>query len=196
MRSSLLACLPLTGPISGNRVISDFNDVCHSHGVSGRAFRVVADPSLVSTAMKPCCLPGFVLLSPLVNGLDEEMENGNNVEEGVRNGHDVKEEEAAWEDSWERGLGTCRVDCFARSLGQCVREGLHSCPQISSALAKAASFYNYITSAVPPEKLNQVFEGPGTPTGGQGNTTTPPLRDWASQLKVCPFWEYPKVSRD
>lgn len=185
MRSSLLACLPLSGGTSGSRVLSDFDEVCHSHGVSGRAFRIVADPLMVTTTLKPCCLPGFLVSPPLANGQDEEeVENGKNVEEAIRNGHDDRGEEATWEDSWEQGLGACRVDCFSRSLGQCVREGLCSCPQLSSALAKAGCFYNYITSAVPPEKLNQVFDGPGLMMGALGNTP-PALRDWASQLKVC-----------
>ncbi|XP_070695031.1 zinc finger BED domain-containing protein 4-like [Pempheris klunzingeri] len=186
MRSALLACLPLTGGSSGNRVLSDFDEVCHSHGVSGRAFRVVAGPLLARTTVKPCCLPGFLVSPTLANGQnedDEEVDNGNNVGEGIRNGHGDGGEEGEWEDSWEQGLGVCRVDCFSRSLEQCVREGLRSCSQLSSTLAKAACFYNYITSAVPPEKLSQVFDGLGLTVGGPGNT---PLaaRDWAAQLKV------------
>ncbi|XP_045913609.1 zinc finger BED domain-containing protein 4 isoform X1 [Micropterus dolomieu] len=190
MHSALLACLPLTGGSSGNRVLSEFDEVCHSHGVSGKAFRVVADPFLATSAItaKPCCLPGFVGSPPLANGQNEddggEADNGNAVEEGIRNGHVDGGEEGEWEDSWwEQSLGVCRVDCFSRSLEQCVSEGLRSCPQLSSSLAKAACFYNYITSAVPPEKLNQVFDGPGLILGGPGNT---PLaaRDWAAQLKV------------
>ncbi|XP_029291389.1 zinc finger BED domain-containing protein 4 isoform X2 [Cottoperca gobio] len=181
MRSALLACLPLTGGSSGNRVLSDFDEVCQSHGVSGRAFRVVADPFLATTTtVKPCCLPGFLLSPPLTNGQDEddgdESDNGNNVEEEIKNGHG---DEGEWEDSWEQGLGVCRVDCFSRSLEQCVREGLRSCPQVASTLAKAACFYNYITSAVPPEKLSQVFDGPGLSMGAPGTS-----RDWAAQLKV------------
>ncbi|XP_070765933.1 zinc finger BED domain-containing protein 4 [Enoplosus armatus] len=194
MRSALLACLPLTGGCSGNRVLSEFDEVCHSHGVSGRAFRVVADPLLATTTtttttttVKPCCLPGFLVSPPLANGQneddEEEVDNGNNVEEGIRNGHGDSGEEGEWEDSWEQGLGVCRVDCFSRSLEQCVGEGLRSCPQLSSTLAKAACFYNYITSAVPPEKLSQVFDGPGLIMGGPGNTP-PAARDWAAQLKV------------
>ncbi|KAM7411853.1 hypothetical protein PAMA_021703 [Pampus argenteus] len=185
MRSALLACLPLSGDSSGNRVLSDFDEVCHSHGVSGRAFRVVADPFLVPTTVKPCCLPGFLLSPPLANEQDdndeEEVENGNDAEEGIRNGHGDRGEERAWEDSWEQGLGVCRVGCFSRSLEQCVREGLCSRSQLSSTLTKAACFYNYITSAVPPEKLSQVFDVPGL--GGPGNAP-PAVRDWAAQLKV------------
>ncbi|XP_029910731.1 zinc finger BED domain-containing protein 4 [Myripristis murdjan] len=184
MRSALLACLPLTGGSSVNRVLADFDEVCHSHGVSGRAFRVVADPLLATTTLQPCCLPGFS-----IHGIgqeeedEEEGDNGNDLEEGSSNGHSEGREEADWEESWEQGLGVCRVDCFSRSLDQCIREGLHSCPQLSSTLAKAACFYNYITSAVPPEKLSQVFDGPGVVMGGPGSTA-PVIRDWAAQLKV------------
>ncbi|XP_027144312.1 zinc finger BED domain-containing protein 4 isoform X2 [Larimichthys crocea] len=187
MRSALLACLPLLRGSSGNRVLSDFDEVCHSHGVSGRAFRVVADPLLATATVKPCSLPGFLISPPLTSGQnedgEEEADNGNNVEEGIRNGHGDGGEEDEWEDSWEQGLGVCRVDCFSRSLEQCVTEGLRSCPQISSTLAKAACFYNYITSAVPPEKLTQVFDAPGLIMGGPGNNPAA-ARDWAAQLKV------------
>ncbi|XP_028266535.1 uncharacterized protein LOC114439022 [Parambassis ranga] len=188
MRSALLACLPLTGGTSGNRILADFDEVCHSHGVSGRAFRVVADPFLATTTtLKPCSLPGFLAAPVYANGQDiageEEVDNGNNVEREIRNGHSDRGEEVDWEDSWEQGLGVSRVDCFSRSLEQCVRDGLRSCPQLSSTLAKAASFYNYITSAVPPEKLSQVFDGPGLTMGGAGNIPDT-AQDWASQLKV------------
>ncbi|XP_061669285.1 zinc finger BED domain-containing protein 4 [Syngnathoides biaculeatus] len=172
MRSALLACLPLTC----NRVLSDFDEVCHSHGVFGRAFRVVADPLLATTTVKPCCLPGFCQ----EEDDEDDAESRSHLEGTVRNGH-VGEE--AWEDSWDRGLGVCRVDCFSRSLSLCVREGLHSCTQLASALAKAGRFYSYITTVVPPEKLSQVFEGPGMVVWGQGNTS-PRSRDWAAQLKV------------
>ncbi|XP_061642651.1 zinc finger BED domain-containing protein 4 isoform X1 [Phyllopteryx taeniolatus] len=172
MRSALLACLPLTG----NRVLSDFDEVCHSHGVSGRAFRVVADPLLATTTVKPCCLPGFCQ----EEDDEDDAESRNHPEGSIRNGHAGEE---AWEDSWERGLGVCRVDCFSRSLSLCVREGLHSCTQLASALAKAGRFYSYITTVVPPEKLSQVFEGPGMVIWGQGSAS-PPSRDWAAQLKV------------
>nr|XP_046252049.1 zinc finger BED domain-containing protein 4-like isoform X3 [Scatophagus argus] len=186
MRSALLACLPLTRGSSMNRVLSDFEEVCHSHGVSGRAFRVVADPFLATATAKLCCLPGFLVSSPSGQNEDEDedvVDSNNSVEEGIKNGHGDGGEEGEWGDSWEQGLSVCRVDCFSRSLEQCVSEGLRSCPQLSSTLAKAACFYNYITSAVPPEKLNQVFDSPGLIMGGPGNTS-PAARDWASQLKV------------
>lgn len=165
-------------------MLADFEEVCHSHGVSGRAFRVVADPLPAAAAEKPCRLPGFLLSSPLANGqCEEDEEEEEKKEEGVRNGHMDSGEDGEWEDSWEQGLGASRVDCFSRSLEQCVREGLSSCPQLNFMLAKAACFYNYITSAVPPEKLTQVFDGPGLNSGGAG--ISPPVpRDWAAQLKV------------
>ncbi|KAI3357709.1 hypothetical protein L3Q82_016110 [Scortum barcoo] len=156
--------------------------------VRAKAFRVVMDPFPATAAVRPCCLPGFLVSPALTNaqGKDdytEEANDGNGAEEGVRNGHGDGGEEGEWEDPWEQGLGVCRVDCFSRSLEQCVSEGLRSCPQLSSTLAKAACFYNYITSAVPPEKLSQVFDSPGSVMGGPGNTP-PAARDWAAQLKV------------
>lgn len=178
MRSALLACLPLTEGNSESRVLSDFDEVCQSHGVAGRAFRVVADPFLATRTAKPCCLPGF--LFPLFNGQnkddDEEGCICKNVEDRIENGYSDNLKRKEWDDSWEQGLGACRVDCFTRSLEQCVRMGLRSCPQLSSTLAKAACFYKYITSAVPPEKLSQVFDRP--------EKATPAVKDWAAQLKV------------
>ncbi|KAM6983050.1 zinc finger BED domain-containing protein 4 isoform 1-T1 [Tautogolabrus adspersus] len=187
MRSALLACLPLTGGSSGNRVLSDFDEVCHSHGISGRAYRVVAEPFSATTTVKPCCLPGFHVSPPLANGLQEDAEEGldncKTLKEGMRYGHGDCGEERDWEELWEKGLGGIRVDCFSRCLEQCIREGLRSCPQLSSTLAKAACFYTYITSAVPPEKLSQVFDSPGSIMGGPGNNP-PAARDWTAQLKV------------
>lgn len=185
MHSALLACLPLTNGSSGSRTLSDFEEVCRSHGVSGRAFRVVADPFLGTTTAKPCCLPGFQVSSPNGQNGDPEdkADNCNSAKEGIRNGHGDGVEGGEWNDSWEQGLGVSRVDCFSRSLEQCVSEGLRSCPQLFSTLAKAACFYNYITSAVPSEKLTQVFDGPGLITGGPANIP-PAARDWAAQLKV------------
>ncbi|XP_019747057.1 zinc finger BED domain-containing protein 4 [Hippocampus comes] len=172
MSSALLACLPL----SGNRILSDFEEVCHSHGVSGRAFRVVSDPLLATTTVKPCCLPGFCQ----EEDEEDDAERWNVAAGGIRNGHAGEE---AWEDSWERDLGVCRVDCFSHSLSHCVREALRSCTQLSSVLAKAGRFYSYITTVVPPEKLSQVFDGPGMEIGALGNASLL-IRDWATQLKV------------
>ncbi|XP_023812384.1 zinc finger BED domain-containing protein 4 isoform X2 [Oryzias latipes] len=188
MHSSLLACLPLTGGSSCSRVLVDFEEVCHSHGVSGRAFRVVADPgsaTTLATTKRPCCLPGF-LVSPLLSnghyGSNEGMmDNDEDTKRGIRNGHSERGDEGGHDESWEQGLGVSRVDCFSRSLEECIRVGLGSCIQISSTLTKAARFYNYITSAVPPEKLSQVFDG--LMTGG-AETTPHAVWDWAAQLKV------------
>uniref|UniRef100_A0A3Q3WQE5 HAT C-terminal dimerisation domain-containing protein n=1 Tax=Mola mola TaxID=94237 RepID=A0A3Q3WQE5_MOLML len=139
MHSALLACLPLTNGSSGSRMLSDFEEVCRSHGVSGRAFCVVADPFLGTTTAKPCCLPGFQVSLP--NGqngdYEDKVDNCNSVKEGIRNGHGDGVEGGEWNDSWEQGLGVSRVDCFSRSLEQCVSEGLRSCPQLFSTLAKA-----------------------------------------------------------
>ncbi|XP_037540064.1 zinc finger BED domain-containing protein 4 [Nematolebias whitei] len=184
IRSALLACLPLSGGCSGRRVLADFDEVCQSHGVSGRAFCVVADPFPATATARSCCLPGFLVPPVLVNGQsghDTEMVNNENDGQQIRNGHGAGGEEGDWGESWEQGLGVSRVNCFSRSLEQCVREGLCSCPQISSTLAKSSCFYNYITSAVPPEKLSQVFDGL-TP-GALGNIPDS-SRDWAAQLKV------------
>lgn len=168
-------------------MLSDFDEVCQSHGVSGKAFCVVADPLLGTATVKPCCLPGFLISTCSANVQHEEVirdvENGNKVDEGISNGHGKGGDSREWEDSWEQALGVCRVDCFSRSLEQCVREGLHSCAQLSSTLSKAACFYNYITSAVPPEKLSQVFDGPGMITRGLESSSAAVI-DWCAQLKV------------
>lgn len=166
-------------------MLAEFDEVCQSHGVSGRAFCVVADPFLATTTARSCYLPGFlfppVLSTGQVGDNTEMANNGNDAEQEIRNGHGAGGEEGDWEESWEQGFGVPRVNCFSRSLEQCVREGLCSCPQISSTLAKSACFYNYITSAVPPEKLSQVFDG--LTTGGLGNILDA-TRDWAAQLKA------------
>lgn len=101
------------------------------------------------------------------------------MENDVGNGGEA----AQCSDLWEQGLGVGRVDCFSRTLEQCVREGLRSCSQLSPTLAKAACFYNYITSAVPPDKLTQVFDGPGMTAGDAGKSALS-TKDWAAQLKV------------
>ncbi|XP_072306346.1 zinc finger BED domain-containing protein 4 [Eucyclogobius newberryi] len=176
MRSALLACLLLTDISSCSQIHSDFEDVCFSHNVAGRAFRVVSDT--FPSSVKPCCLPGF-LISPLQgNSKGEEGEvthNTHNGDDSVPNGHS---EEFEWEESLEQGLGVCRVDCFSRSLERCVKEGLRSCPPLSAILRKASSFYHYITSAVPAEKLSHVFDTTGLTSGSTA------LNDWAVQLKV------------
>ncbi|KAK7884266.1 hypothetical protein WMY93_027389 [Mugilogobius chulae] len=178
MRSALLACLFLTDISLCSQILSDFEEVCFSHNVAGRAFRVVSDA--FPSAVKPCCLPGF-LISPLQGSKQgdegELILNTHNREDSIPNGHN---EDFEFEESLEHGLGVCRVDCFSRSLERCVKEGLCSCPQLSPTLRKASSFYHYITSAVPAEKLNQVFDTTGLHPG----SIQPVLSDWAMQLKV------------
>lgn len=176
IRSALLACLPLTDACSYSQIVSDFEEVCLSHNVAGRAFRVVSDPSPLS--VKSCSLPGFLILPQQGNKLEGEVEEiDNNTEDSIPNGHNGESE---YEESFEQGLGACRVDCFSRSLEKCVKEGLRSYPQLSSTLRKASSFYHYITSAVPAEKLNQVFDTTGLTSGSLPSA----LKDWAVQLKV------------
>lgn len=185
MRSALLACLPLTDGASCSQLLSDFEEVCLSHNVAGRAFRVVADPMLSTMTVMPCSLPGF-LISPKHNtnrqkADDQKIDKGHNTDKNIPNGHHG--EENNWEDSLEQGLGAFRVDCLSRSLERCVQEGLSSCPQLPPALTKASSFYNYITSAVPAEKLSQVFDTPGLTLGGPVRIPSS-VKDWALQLKV------------
>lgn len=178
IRSALLACLPLTDASSYSQILSDFEEVCLSHSVAGRAFRVVSDPSPLS--VNSCCLQGFQILpqhEKKLGGEIEETDNCHNGEDSIPNGHHGESE---YEESLEQGLGTCRVDCFSRSLEKCVKEGLRSCPQLSPTLRKVSSFYHYITSAVPAEKLNQVFDTTGMTSGSLPSA----LKDWAVQLKV------------
>uniref|UniRef100_A0A8C7I3C9 Uncharacterized LOC109887471 n=1 Tax=Oncorhynchus kisutch TaxID=8019 RepID=A0A8C7I3C9_ONCKI len=173
MRSALLACLPLVGGLSANRVLAEFEEVCVAHGVSGRAFRVVADPFPAETHPS-CRLPGFCIHGNPGDDADEEEEESGD-EGGEREG------EVEQEDWWEGGLGSGRIDCFCCSLGQCVRDGLlSSSPLLSSTLAKASSFYNYVTSAVPHDKLVGLLGGG---LGGAGSSRAGE-RDWAVQLKV------------
>lgn len=178
IRSALLACLPLTDASSYSQILSDFEEVCLSHNVSGRAFRVISDPSPLSE--KSCSLPSFLILLQQENKLEgevEEIDDCHNRDNTIPNGHNHENE---YEESLEQGLGTCRVDCFSRSLEKCVKEGLLSCPQLSHTLRKASSFYHYITSAVPAEKLNQVFDTTGLTLGRLPSA----MKDWAVQLKV------------
>ncbi|XP_059904069.1 uncharacterized protein si:dkey-109j17.5 [Gadus macrocephalus] len=191
MRSALLACLPLgrTGS-GGGHVLAEFEEVCHAHGVSGKAFRVVAEPfPALTPPARTSCLPGFNIAGGGASGgggLEQEADDAapgggddDPEEVGGRNGHGEGREDG----EGEQGLGASRVDCFSDSLDRCVGEGLHSCPLLRSTLAKAACFYNYITSAVPPEKLRQVLDGPGGVSGKPGGFL-PDIKDWASQLKV------------
>ncbi|KAG9331150.1 hypothetical protein JZ751_019942, partial [Albula glossodonta] len=173
IRSALLACLPLVGQGTAQRVLSEFEEISHAHGIAGKVFRVVADP-LPSDGRSIFRLPGFCL-----HGSDEEEddeEDSSDEEVGAGEG-----EEGAGagpgtdsvDNSLDLCFGPCRIDCFARSLSMCVREGLRAPPPLSLALTKAACFYNYVTATVAPEKLGQVF-GTGVASGGGGT-----LSGWA-----------------
>ncbi|XP_063065625.1 zinc finger BED domain-containing protein 4 [Engraulis encrasicolus] len=166
MKTALLACVHLTGHHIPQRVLSEFEEISHAHGIAGMVFRVVADLSPCDTR-PPLRLPGFSLHCNGEEDEDEEEEEESSDEEtGV--GGEAKDAAMAgvvgmdnnMDSSLGQCLGRCRIDCFARSLGLCVREGLRSSTQISIVLAKAACFYNYVTATVAPEKLGQVF-GPG-----------------------------------
>ncbi|XP_035244248.1 zinc finger BED domain-containing protein 4 [Anguilla anguilla] len=185
IKSALLACLPLSGHGTAQRVLSEFDEISHAHGITGKVFRVVADPF-------PCegraafRLPGFCL-----HGVEEEEdEEEDSSDEEVGAGEAVEAQGAgpgggveAGDNSLDLCLGPCRIDCFARSLAMCVREGLRSSPQLSIALTKAACFYNYVTATVAPEKLGQVF---GTGMAGVARSPGPAHGEqrWNWQLKT------------
>ncbi|XP_030623602.1 zinc finger BED domain-containing protein 4 [Chanos chanos] len=179
IKSALLACLPLTGHHTAQRVMSEFDDISHAHGITGRVFRVVSDPS-------PCesrhtfRLPGFCLHD---NGeIDEDEEEDSSDEEaGTGESKEVVQADEG-DNSLDRCLGRCRIDCFARSLGLCVREGVRSSPQLSIALTKAACFYKYVIATVAPEKLGQVF-GLGV-TAATGQNSSSVEQQWNTQLKT------------
>ncbi|XP_053704523.1 zinc finger BED domain-containing protein 4 [Synchiropus splendidus] len=157
MHSSLLACLPLAPNSPVHQVLSEFDEVCLSHGILGRSFRVVADPLVSMATVQPCCLPIFPASGEDRTALPSDC-----------SGDVVAAEDPA--------CGLARVGCFSRALGRCVCDGLRSCPQLCAALTRAAQFYSYITSAVPQDKLSQLFDGPDQ------NLTED--QDWAAQLKV------------
>ncbi|KAI4886424.1 hypothetical protein NFI96_015345 [Prochilodus magdalenae] len=170
IRSALLACLPLPGQIDTQRILNDFDEISHANGISGKVFRIVLDPSPCESR-SALRLPGFYLHG---NGDedDDEEEDSSDEETGPVVG---KEDSGSEEDnSVNQFLARCRIDCFARSLGQCVREGIRSSPHLSITLSKAACFYNYIIATVTAEKLAQVF-GPGN---------GPSDRHWNAQLKT------------
>ncbi|KAJ8411981.1 hypothetical protein AAFF_G00142480 [Aldrovandia affinis] len=172
IKSALLACLPLAGHGTAQRVLSEFDEISHAHGIAGKVFRVVADPF-------PCerwagfRLPGFCLHG----GEEEEDDEDDSSDEEVGAGEGAE----AVDNSLDLCFGPCRIDCFARALGLCVWEGLRSSPQLSIALTKAACFYNYVTATVPPEKLGQVLG-----TGGVRAPTGPAHGEqrWNWQLKA------------
>ncbi|XP_076132064.1 zinc finger BED domain-containing protein 4 [Alosa pseudoharengus] len=182
IKSALLACLRLTGHHIPQRVLSEFDEISHAHGVAGKVFRVVADPSPCDTR-PPFRLPGFSLHC---NGEEEEEEEDDSSDDDT-GGSDGKDTVVAGEEtdnSLGQCLGRCRIDCFARSLGLCVREGLRSSTQISIALTKAACFYNYVITTVAPEKLGQVFGSGATPAGTAQAPVGPADRHWNVQLKT------------
>lgn len=173
IRSALLACLPLPDHSNTQQMLSEFDEVSESHGMSGKVFRVVAD-------LSPCenrsafRLPGFNLIG---NG-EEDEEDGSDEESSAG---EAKEAISSNENnkSLDQCLGRSRIDCFARLLAQCVKEGVCTSPQISVPLNKGAHLYNYITATVAPEKLVQVF-GSSISTNWQRQSTD----KWNAQLKI------------
>ncbi|XP_026097908.1 zinc finger BED domain-containing protein DAYSLEEPER-like isoform X2 [Carassius auratus] len=174
IRSALLACLPLPDHSNTQQVLSEFDEISESHGISGKVFRVVAD-------LSPCenrsafRLPGFNLVR---NG-EEDEEDGSDEESSAGEAKDAissKENNK----SLDQCLGRSRIDCFARLLAQCVKEGVCGSPQISIPLNKGAHLYNYIIATVAPEKLVQVF-GSSTSTNWQRPSST---YKWNAQLKI------------
>ncbi|XP_056589232.1 zinc finger BED domain-containing protein 4 [Triplophysa dalaica] len=171
IRSALLACLPLPGHSNTQQMITEFDEISDSHGISGKVFRVVADssPSEKRSAFR---LPGFHIIgSDEVEGeddcSDEEAVTGENKKAmGIKENHK----------SLDQCLGRSRIDCFARLLAQCVKEGVCASSQISVPLSKAANLYNYIIATVAPEKLLQVF--------GSSVDQGPSSKYWNAQLKI------------
>lgn len=168
IRSALLACLPLPDHSNTQQMLTEFDEISESHGISGKVFRVVADSSsyVKRSAFR---LPGFHTIgNDNVDGeddsSDEEAVAGEN-KEGMGSNENHK--------SLDQCLGRSRIDCFARLLALCVKEGICASSQISVPLSKAACLYNYIIATVAPEKLLQVFSS----TGEQGPS-------WNAQLKI------------
>uniref|UniRef100_A0A9J8BAG5 HAT C-terminal dimerisation domain-containing protein n=1 Tax=Cyprinus carpio carpio TaxID=630221 RepID=A0A9J8BAG5_CYPCA len=149
IRSALLACLPLPDHSNTQQMLSEFDEISESHGISGKVFRVIAD-------LSPCenrsafRLPGFNLIG---NG-EEDEEDGSDEESSAGEAISSNENNK----SLDQCLGRSRIDCFARLLAQCVKEGVCASPQISVPLNKGAHLYNYIVATVAPEKLVQVLE--------------------------------------
>ncbi|XP_017343586.1 uncharacterized protein si:dkey-109j17.5 [Ictalurus punctatus] len=177
IKSTLLSCIPLQNYRDTQRMLTEFDEICHVHGISGKVFRIVVDPS-------PCesrstfRLPGFYLHG---NGVvEDEEEDSSDEENGASKGTNAVSG-AEEQNSLNQCLGRCRIDCFAHSLSQCIREGICSSSQISKTLTKAACFYNYIVATVTPEKLSKVFV-PGTVGNGQRPSALD--RHWNTQLKT------------
>ncbi|XP_042606508.1 zinc finger BED domain-containing protein 4-like [Cyprinus carpio] len=171
IRSALLACLPLPDHSNTQQMLSEFDEISESHGISGKVFRVIAD-------LSPCenrsafRLPGFNLIG---NG-EEDEEDGSDEESSAGEAISSNENNK----SLDQCLGRSRIDCFARLLAQCVKEGVCASPQISVPLNKGAHLYNYIVATVAPEKLVQVF-GSSTSTNWQRPSS---IDKWNAQLKI------------
>ncbi|KTG05641.1 hypothetical protein cypCar_00000987 [Cyprinus carpio] len=152
------------------QMLSEFDEISESHGMSGKVFRVVADllPCENRSAFR---LPGFSLI-----GNDEEEEEDGSEEESSEAKEAISSNENC--KSLDQCLGRSRIDCFARLLAQCVKEGVCASPQISVPLNKAARLYNYIIATVAHEKLVQVF-GSSTLTNCHSSTDK-----WNAQLKI------------
>ncbi|KAI5612472.1 zinc finger BED domain-containing protein 4, partial [Silurus asotus] len=175
IKSLLLSCIPLQNYRDTQRLLSEFDEICHAHDISGKVFRIVVDPS-PSESRSTFCLPGFYLH---VNGVVEDEEEASSDEENGEGKNAIGG--TAEQNSLNQCLGRCRINCFAHSLSQCIREGICSSAQISTTLTKAACFYNYVVATVTPEKLSKVF-GPGTIGNGQHPSDS--NRHWNTQLKT------------
>ncbi|KAI5095896.1 uncharacterized protein si:dkey-109j17.5 [Silurus meridionalis] len=175
IKSLLLSCIPLQNYRDTQRLLSEFDEICHAHDISGKVFRIVVDPS-PSESRSTFCLPGFYLH---VNGVVEDEEEASSDEENGEGKNAIGG--TAEQNSLNQCLGRCRINCFAHSLSQCIREGICSSAQIFTTLTKAACFYNYVVATVTPEKLSKVF-GPGTIGNGQHPSDS--NRHWNTQLKT------------
>ncbi|TRY96253.1 hypothetical protein DNTS_033469 [Danionella cerebrum] len=173
IQSALLACFPLSDLSNTQQVISEFDAISESHGMSGKVFRVVADPSLCENR-SAFLLPGFNL-----NWTCEEIEEHSwNEQPGPGN---VEVALSSTENkSLDECLGKSRIDCFARLLAQCVNDGFCAAPHVLTSLKKASHLFNYIIGSVAPEKLVHVF--------GSGISTNCPRSSytdrWNAQLKT------------
>lgn len=175
IRSALLACLPLPDHSNTQQMLSEFDEISESHGITGKVFRVVAD-LLPCESRSDFRLPGFSLIG---NGEEDEEgeEDGSNGDPG-----EGESKEGISSNEYHRSLDQClgrsRIDCFARLLAQCIKEGVCASPHISLPLNKASLLYNYIIATVAPEKLVQVF-------GSSANWQRPSSTDkWNDQLKI------------
>ncbi|TSM04878.1 Zinc finger BED domain-containing protein 4 [Bagarius yarrelli] len=176
IKSTLLSCIPLQNYRDTQRMLSEFDEICHVHGISGKVFRIVIDP-LPCKSRSTVRLPGFYLHANNVMNKDEDSSD----EENSAGERKSLVSAAEQQNSLNQCLGRRRIDCFAHSLSQCIREGICSSSQISASLAKAACFINYVVATVTPEKLSKVFV-----TGTIGNGQRPSVLDkhWNTQLKT------------